>query len=202
LSPEAREALVAAAPPTETGATSGPGQWTPEITTQSITQSLIDRIRLPLNPAILAIGGLMMLGLFAVTWMVRRERAQMGLPARDIASVSLDARSRGQELVVSRGWLPAKTRPKENSVQQQAGTALQAKWGDAIPSTRDEALQVLGMGVAPDISEAAVKKIVDGLRLSWHPDHAKSPADQEMRDLRTKQINAAWEIITGKRAEQ
>jgi DnaJ-class molecular chaperone len=58
------------------------------------------------------------------------------------------------------------------------------------------------MGVAPDISEAAVKKIVDGLRLSWHPDHAKSPADQEMRDLRTKQINAAWEIITGKRAEQ
>ncbi|MBO0206257.1 hypothetical protein, partial [Vibrio alginolyticus] len=42
--------------------------------------------------------------------------------------------------------------------------------GDAMPRTREEALQVLGMGVAPDFNEAAVKKIIDGLRLSWHPD--------------------------------
>ena len=141
----------------------------------------------------------MMLGLLALTWMVRRERTQSRLPTRDIASVSLEGRSRSQELVVSRGWLPTKTPSNANIVPQQAGTQIEARWGDAIPSTRDEALQVLGMGVAPDISEAAVKKIVDGLRLSWHPDHAKSPADQALRELRTKQINASWEIITGKR---
>ena len=58
---------------------------------------------------------------------------------------------------------------------------------------------MLGMGVAPEVSEVAVKKIVDGLRLSWHPDHANSPEDRELRELRMKQVNAAWEIIAGKR---
>jgi len=57
------------------------------------------------------------------------------------------------------------------------------------------------MGVTPDASEASIKKIVDGLRLSWHPDYAKGPADQQIRELRLKQINAAWEIIAGKRAQ-
>jgi DnaJ-class molecular chaperone len=55
------------------------------------------------------------------------------------------------------------------------------------------------MGVAPEVSEVAVKKIVDGLRLSWHPDHANSPEDRELRELRMKQINAAWDVISGKR---
>ena len=58
---------------------------------------------------------------------------------------------------------------------------------------------MLGMGVAPEVSEVAVKKIVDGLRLSWHPDHANSTEDRELRELRMKQVNAAWEIIAGKR---
>ncbi len=56
------------------------------------------------------------------------------------------------------------------------------------------------MGVAPEINETAIKKIVDGLRLSWHPDYASSPQDRELRELRMKQINAAWEIIVGRRA--
>ena len=60
---------------------------------------------------------------------------------------------------------------------------------------------MLGMGVTPDATEVAVKRIVDGLRLSWHPDHAKGPEDRQIRELRLKQINAAWEIITGKRHE-
>jgi DnaJ-class molecular chaperone len=57
------------------------------------------------------------------------------------------------------------------------------------------------MGVAPEASEAALKKIVDGLRLSWHPDYAKDLADRQLRELRLKQVNAAWEIIAGKRAQ-
>ena len=77
---------------------------------------------------------------------------------------------------------------------------MPSNWGDRIPRTRDEALQVLGMGVTPDANIAAIKKIVDGLRASWHPDHASGQDDRQMRKLRMKQINAAWEIIAGKRA--
>ena len=64
-------------------------------------------------------------------------------------------------------------------------------WGDTIPGTRAEALQVLGMGVTQDASVAAIKKIIDGLRQSWHPDHASDEADRQTRELRLKQINAA-----------
>jgi curved DNA-binding protein CbpA len=74
-------------------------------------------------------------------------------------------------------------------------------WGDAIPRSREDALQVLGIGVTPDASETALKKIVDGLRLSWHPDYAKDADDLRLRELRLKQINAAWEIIAGKRVD-
>jgi curved DNA-binding protein CbpA len=76
-----------------------------------------------------------------------------------------------------------------------------ASWGEVIPRNREEALRVLGIGVTPDASEVAIKKIVDGLRLSWHPDRANGSADRQIRELRLKQINAAWEIIMGKRVE-
>jgi DnaJ-class molecular chaperone len=74
-------------------------------------------------------------------------------------------------------------------------------FGDAIPRTRAEALEVLGMGVTPDAGEAALKKIVDGLRSSWHPDRASDESDRQLRELRMKQINAAWDILAGKRSE-
>lgn len=70
-----------------------------------------------------------------------------------------------------------------------------------VPATLAEAQQVLGMGISDTASEAAIKKIVDGLRQSWHPDHANSEIDREEREVRSKQINAAWDIIRGKRAE-
>ncbi len=47
-----------------------------------------------------------------------------------------------------------------------------------------------------------MKKIVDGLRLSWHPDLAKDEADRQLREYRLKQINAAWDLIQGKRLER
>ena len=56
------------------------------------------------------------------------------------------------------------------------------------------------MGVTPEVHDAAIKKIVDGLRQSWHPDHAQSAEERQLRELRMKQINAAWDIISDKRS--
>ena len=63
-------------------------------------------------------------------------------------------------------------------------------------------MQILGMGVSPDATEAAIKKVVDGLRQSWHPDLAQTDADRRLREFRMKQINAAWDLIAGKRLER
>jgi hypothetical protein len=65
-----------------------------------------------------------------------------------------------------------------------------------IPATADEAFEILG--VNPDASRPVVKKIVDGLRQSWHPDHAKNEADRCLREDRMKQINSAWDLIREK----
>jgi DnaJ-class molecular chaperone len=69
-----------------------------------------------------------------------------------------------------------------------------------MPETRAEAFQALGIGAAPNATEAAIKKIVDGLRQSWHPDHARDEDDRALRELRSKQINAAWELLRRQRA--
>jgi hypothetical protein len=74
-------------------------------------------------------------------------------------------------------------------------------WSDRMPTTREEALEVLGIGIAPSANATAIKKIVDGLRMSWHPDHATDETDRALREHRSKQINAAWEILQGQRAE-
>lgn len=67
-----------------------------------------------------------------------------------------------------------------------------------VPKSRAEAFEVLGLN--PDSSEANLKRIVDALRMGWHPDHAKDDADKALREERTKQINIAWDLIVGKRA--
>ncbi|WP_245280087.1 J domain-containing protein [Hyphomicrobium sp. 99] len=61
------------------------------------------------------------------------------------------------------------------------------------PSTTFEAYRILGLN--PDAPDAAVKKIVDALRMSWHPDHARDEADRRYREQRIKQVNAAWDIL-------
>src|SRR5262249_54215318 len=67
-----------------------------------------------------------------------------------------------------------------------------------MPRTRQEACGVLG--ASPDAGEAALKKIVDGLRQSWHPDLATSEADRNLREHRTAQINVAWDILSGRQS--
>ena len=128
--------------------------------------------------AAVAIGSLIiMLVLAAFAFVRQREQARLSVPSRDLAALSLDGSLHAAPVRATRPW---------------------SGWGDAMPSTREEALRVLG--VTADASETAIKKIVDGLRLSWHSDYAIDADDLEVRELRTKQVNAAWDIIRGKRA--
>lgn len=62
-----------------------------------------------------------------------------------------------------------------------------------VPSDRSEALAVLGVNA--DASEKVVKKIVDAMRQTWHPDLAKDDADRRAREERIKQINSAWDLV-------
>ena len=67
----------------------------------------------------------------------------------------------------------------------------------ATPDSAEQAFEILGIN--PDATRTVVKKVVDGLRQSWHPDHARDDADRLRREERMKQINVAWGLI---RAEQ
>jgi hypothetical protein len=123
-----------------------------------------------------------------------RSRSEGDLRAqRDIGALSLDGAGRALALP-NAGSVAAQPKAPPPVLGHPAATI-----GNAIPATREEALRILGMGVTVDVSETAIKKIVDGLRMSWHPDAATSAEDRELRELRIKQINAAWEIISGRR---
>lgn len=65
-----------------------------------------------------------------------------------------------------------------------------------MPRNRAEALHLLGLNAS--VSEATVKKCVDALRMSWHPDLAHDAADLAKREERIKQINAAMDLICEK----
>jgi hypothetical protein len=78
--------------------------------------------------------------------------------------------------------------------EARASTSPEAE----IPTTAFEAYRVLGLN--PNAPDAAVKKIVDALRMSWHPDHARDDADRRYREQRIKQINAAWDLLKVRRA--
>ncbi len=67
-----------------------------------------------------------------------------------------------------------------------------------MPTSRDEAFALLG--VNDSVGEATLKKLVDALRMSWHPDHARDEDDRMHREERIKQINVAWELVTGRRS--
>jgi hypothetical protein len=161
---------------------------------RSIEVSIINMVGSP--AALLA--GLAMVALFTAgtfVWLRNHERAsRVGAVAREFASVSLAAQtaltpSAQVQPAVRSGSAPVPYGPKPSFDPT------------SIPRNRPEALTILGMGVTPDATQAAIKRIVDGLRLSWHPDHAKDDGDRQVRELRLKQINAAWEILNGTRPE-
>jgi hypothetical protein len=85
-------------------------------------------------------------------------------------------------------------------IAQSAGEGTQSETIAAcgIPQSIADAYRVLGMNA--DAAPAVAKKLVDALRMSWHPDHARDELDRRRREDRMKQINAAWDMIKDRRA--
>ncbi len=81
--------------------------------------------------------------------------------------------------------------------ESAAASLANARPAGSVPRTTSEAYDVLG--VNPDVSERVLKKIVDALRMSWHPDHARDDEDRLVREDRMRQINIAWDLINDAR---
>ncbi|MCB1505589.1 MAG: J domain-containing protein [Hyphomicrobiaceae bacterium] len=81
-----------------------------------------------------------------------------------------------------------------DSIGQGGGVAGSA--GVQMPANRAEAFALLGIN--PNVDQATVKKVVDALRMSWHPDLAHDEQDRLRREDRIRQINVAVELIGGK----
>ena len=162
---------------------------------QSIEVNIIGLVRSP--TAMLA--GLAAIAAFTAgtfLWLRRHERTHWaGAASREFASVSLTG---AQNALTISPRVPAGVGSGSAPVQQKSTSLSVPTW---VPRNRTEALSILGMGVSADATQAAIKRIVDGLRLSWHPDHAKDDGDRQLREHRLKQINAAWEILNGSRQE-
>ncbi len=130
-----------------------------------------------------------------VLWSRRQERARLGtLVRRDIASVSFGGEPRPASL-------PAPLSQHSNQADADSAITQEAAPSETsleMPATPQEALHVLG--ASPDASIDVIKKIVDGLRQSWHPDLARSDDDRLYREQRVKQINVAWDILSGRRS--
>ena len=64
-------------------------------------------------------------------------------------------------------------------------------------TTRVDAYAFLGLNATS--SEMVLRKTVNALRLCWHPDLATDDEDRRLREIRIKQINVAWDLISRKR---
>ena len=211
--PAATQSPAKALPPTPRAVAEAPPppqDWTPKVapskpasaeTPPGDAPATISLLSVASSPAVGAFAAFMVLtsALLAAFFVVRRrEQLQADTRPRDVAGAQLYSprpgrRTLGAQAVALHG-APASP-PAPPPPVRPASFAL----GESMPRTRNEAIQVLGMGVMPNSNEAAIKKIVDGLRQSWHPDLAQTEADRQLREIRMKQINAAWEILQGKR---
>ncbi|MEI9900101.1 MAG: J domain-containing protein [Hyphomicrobium sp.] len=82
-------------------------------------------------------------------------------------------------------------------VDSAAASLSNGRKATGMPRTTSEAYEVLGVNA--EVSDGVLKKIVDALRMSWHPDHARDESDRLLREDRIRQINIAWDLINGKR---
>ena len=78
-----------------------------------------------------------------------------------------------------------------------ATASVEVRLPSFLPRTLPEACEVLG--VALDADPSVIKKVGDALRLANHPDHTTDEGERQRREAKSKQINAAIELLTGKR---
>jgi hypothetical protein len=137
----------------------------------------------------LALAGLAVFGF--LRW--RRRPQPAVLKRGDIGDISLGGGHKGltYERAAAVPEAPADASPPGREASE--GTSELP-----VPTTYAEALEVLG--ASPDSSTAAIKKIVDGLRQSWHPDLARSETDRLHREARVRQINVAWDLVSQRRS--
>jgi hypothetical protein len=130
-------------------------------------------------------------------WYWRRTPAQPLPAARDFGAISLGGAPQGTALALEPAAAGAGLDETPPAPDQSAeGSAVIDEL--PVPTTYAQALEILGS--SPDASDAAIKKIVDGLRQSWHPDLARSDADRAHRERRVRQINVAWDLVAQRRS--
>jgi hypothetical protein len=162
-----------------------------------------DRMRFPvLMIGVAAIGSLLASTFFM--WRRRLAQSHVAVHAgRDFATVSWDGELPSPERPLEEGQstttATACDDPRSVAGQAGEGGAKAASSVETVPKllTLAEAYDVVG--ASPDAGIEVVKKIVEGLRQSWHPDLAKSDEDRLGRERRTRQINYAWELISAGR---
>jgi hypothetical protein len=152
---------------------------------------------IPMATAAVTAAALLLAGLAAVGfWYWRRAPAQVLAPAaRDFGAISLDGAPQGSALALEPA-AGAAVPEAPRAPDQDAGAAVMDEL--PVPTTYAQALDILG--ASPEASVAAIKKIVDGLRQSWHPDLARSETDRAHRERRVRQINVAWDLVSQRRS--
>jgi hypothetical protein len=146
---------------------------------------------------------LLTLTALAVSGLWRWSRGPKRLPppsARDIASISLDGAPQSTSKGTSLSIYPKAAPPTLQAPPPLLPGTIGFGAPDDVPmpETYAEALEVLGAG--PGASLAAIKKIVDGMRQSWHPDLARSETDRRVRQRRLQQVNVAWDLVSQHRS--
>ena len=92
------------------------------------------------------------------------------------------------------GPLDPAFRGSRERTEPQPPAPSQSEW---LPATLSEALEVLG--ASPETGLDVLKAIVKSLRRTWHPDFASHEDDRRVRERKLKQVNVAWDIVSGKR---
>lgn len=130
---------------------------------------------------------------------------ELHLAAQRLDQLAAEVPVSKQDWRRSRGRLQTATRELQRlatiaeGARSSLGTAALAPVVLQEPRDKTEAYALLGIN--PDVSEHIMKKLVEALRQSWHPDHARDEPDRLRREDRIKQINIAWDLIQGKRVE-
>jgi hypothetical protein len=181
---DALTAPVAGPAPTETASLPTPAAYDQKTTVMLATTAAV----------LLSITGLAVSAL----WSWARGSKRLPPPStRDIASISLDGAPKGTSVSLSPHAGAAPPAVQAPPALLPGNASLASPDDLPMPTTYAEALELLG--AAPDASLAAVKKIVDGMRQSWHPDLARSEADRRVRQRRMQQINVAWDLVSQRR---